>query len=128
MIEGQCWCFHEGGVSGSSVCGYPDGYSGEYYSIATDSKPSPHTIIKAFGKTPNPTHCNVDTKTGCDSDSLSNVCISIGIQTQCHGTHFGSQYTNKQRWERANAALAGGFVRCKDIEGKLSEQKPLLIQ
>ena len=80
MIEGQCWCFHEGGVSGSSVCGYPDGYSGEYYSIATDSKPSPHTIIKAFGKTPNPTHCNVDTKTGCDSDSLSNVCIAIGIK------------------------------------------------
>ena len=76
MVEGQCWCFHEGGISGSSVCGYPDGYSGEYYSIATDSKPSPHTIIKAFGKIPNPTECNLDTKTGCDGNSLSNVCIS----------------------------------------------------
>ena len=124
MVEGQCWCFHEGGISGSSVCGYPDGYSGEYYSIATDSKPSPHTIIKAFGKTPNPKHCNLDTKTGCDGDSLSNVCISSAHthhETHCTGTHFGSQYTNKQRWERANAALAGGFVRCKDIEGKLSK-------
>jgi len=116
MVEGQCWCFHEGGISGSSVCGYPDGYSGEYFSIATDSKPSPHTIINAFGKTPNPQHCNLDTKTGCDSDSLSNVCIALYGKTQCHGTYFGSQYTNKQRWERANAALAGGFVRCKDIE------------
>ena len=128
MIEGQCWCFHEGGIPGYSVCGYPEGYNGEYYSIATDSKPSPHTIIKAFGKTPSPRYCKLDTMRGCWADSQSNICVSAAWtnhETECYGMHFHNQspvLPNKYRWDIGSSpSIVGGFVRCKDIEGKLSE-------
>ena len=74
MVQGQCWCYVGEGVLPSSACGYPDGYSGEYYSIA-DALPwtkeiSPWTILTHFGKVPH-SKCGFG---GCNSDGLHNAC------------------------------------------------------
>ena len=73
MLSGQCWCLHDSGA-GYKVCGHPDGYSGTYYSIATDSDPSPWTIIKGLGKLP--INGCADNKNGCSGDCATNVCWS----------------------------------------------------
>ena len=55
-MQGQCWCYFKEGVIPSRVCGYPDGYSGEYHSLANSipwtKEMSPWNIMTTFGKVP----------------------------------------------------------------------------
>jgi len=117
LIKGQCWCYFEEGVLPSSICGYPDGYSGEYYSLA-DAFPwtkefSPWNIMTTFGKVPWERHCGYGS---CNGNGAGNVCFAY---RGCWGNFFPAHITNQSRWERRGHGGPlgdGGFVRCKDIE------------
>ena len=119
MIKGQCWCYFEEGVLASSICGYPDGYSGEYYSLA-DSFPwtkefSPWNIMTTFGKVPWERHCGYGS---CNGGGAGNVCFAY---RGCWGNFFPAHITNQSLWKRTGHGGPlgdGGFVRCKDVEGK----------
>ena len=120
IIKGQCWCYkEEEGTPGYEVCGYSAGYSGTYFSIATDSQPSPHTIIKSLGFHPHSVYCLYDTKRGCDSSCRSNQCMyesgnEIGCwgsdmgTTRCHVMHHG----NAWKWSETLSSI----VRCTNME------------
>ena len=118
MVQGQCWCYVEEGVLPSSACGYPDGYSGEYYSISYalpwTEESSPWTILTHFGKVPFQPKCGWG---GCKTDGLHNACYAY---RGCVGTYLAPNFSDKQRWERRGQSVGGDgtFVRCKDIEGK----------
>ena len=107
------------GVLPSSICGYPDGYSGEYYSLA-DAFPwtkefSPWNIMTTFGKVPWERHCGYGS---CNGGGAGNVCYAY---RGCWGNKFPAHITNQSRWERRGHGGPlgdGGFVRCKDVEGK----------
>ena len=107
-IGGQCWCLRKSGTPGSAVCGYPSDYNGTYYSIASDSYPSPWTIIKRLGRTPHSSNCKSDTKTGCDADCATNLCGLSG----CYGTKL-TCWTDKSRWSYSKV---DGIVRCTNME------------
>ena len=107
-IIGQCWCLHNKGTPGSAVCGYPSDYSGTYYSIASDSYPSPWTIIKSLGRTPHNYYCKFDTKPGCVGDCATNNCNYDG----CFGTQL-TCWTDKERWNRSDY---DEIVRCTNME------------
>ena len=109
LIGGQCWCLHKDGTPGFAVCGYPSDYSGTYYSIASDSYPSPWTIIKRLGRKPRK-NCKSDTKTGCDGSCATNNCYWGG----CDGTSL-TCWTNKKRWGRS-PMYGDGIVRCTNME------------
>ena len=112
LIGGQCWCLHKEGTPGFAVCGYPSAYSGTYYSIASDSYPSPWTIIKRLEKKPN-SKCESDTKTGCEGSCATNICFSNKyVLKGCSGTKL-TCWTNKKRWNRSEY---DGIVRCTNME------------
>lgn len=105
-IEGQCWCYMKVGTPSYRACGYSPGYSGTYFTIATDSEPSPHTIIYSLGQRPNPYNCASDTKSGCGSDCATNVCSN-----GCWGSSM-TCWSNAERWRRTEASI----VRCINLE------------
>ena len=120
MINGQCWCLHNNGTAGYSVCGYPSEYSGTYYSIASDLDPSPWTIIKGLGRSPHSSRCTKDTKMGCQSNCANNLCMecnSNSICTECYGSWSEKRcWSNEQSWNVVR--IVGGIVRCTNMEGK----------
>ena len=104
----ECWCTHKGNAI--SVCGHPNGYNGDYYSLAMDSSHSPWTIIQSLGNKPHSNSCASDDRQGCDGDCATNVCDSSGC--------WGSRHTcwnNEERWSRK----LNGIVRCTNMEGIL---------
>ena len=107
-INGQCWCYVRQGTPSYRACGYSSGYSGTYFTIATNSEPSPYTIIESLGQRPHPDNCRYDTMSGCDSDCATNYCNPDG----CWGSSM-SCYNNAWRWGRRNG---GSIVRCTNME------------
>ena len=110
QIGTECWCFAGFGTSGSSVCGYENGYSQYYPSLTIDSVHSPWTIIKAVGQKPDPWNCKYDSREACTSDCSTNSCTTYG----CIGSSL-SCGDNKRRWAEA---VFGSIVRCTNMEGK----------
>ena len=79
---------------------------------------SPWNIMTTFGKFPHYQHCGYGS---CNGNGAGNVCFAY---RGCWGNFFPAHITNQSRWERRGHGGPhgdGGFVRCKDIEGKLSE-------
>ena len=116
-ISGQCWCLHNSGTPGHKACGYPHGYNGTYYSIASDSDPSPWTIIKGLGRKPWSAVCYADNKNGCNGNAALNFCH---VPNGCYGTSLQT-WTNQKRWshsyKRPHASRYYGIVRCRNMEG-----------
>ena len=111
LVGQECWC-HYYKVGGWSVCGYPNGYDGKYYSIALDSATSGDTIIKRLGKNAYPGRCD---GSSCDYDSRANYCNP----SNCYGTSLNPSYDEKTRWERYSPITYNyaSIVRCIDLEG-----------
>ena len=111
LVGQECWC-HYYKVGGWSVCGYPNGYDGKYYSIALDSATSGDTIIKRLGKNAYPGRCD---GSSCDYDSRANYCNP----SNCYGTSLNPSYDEKTRWEYYSPIRGtyAGIVRCIDLEG-----------
>ena len=112
LIGGQCWCLHKDGTPGFAVCGYPSDYNGTYYSIASDSYPSPWTIIKRLGRIPHPRGCKSDTKSGCEADCATNICKTTPNDSGCFGTKLTCS-TDKSRWSESRK---DAIVRCTNME------------
>ena len=129
LIGEECWCYYDN-VGGWSVCGYPNGYDGKYYSIALDSASYGGTIIKRLGqntyRAPDSTdstgyrrYCDGSyahsTAYKCDQDARANYCPSYG----CYGTSLNPSYAEKYRWEYYSPIRGdyAGIVRCIDLEG-----------
>ena len=116
LIGEECWCYHDK-VGGWSVCGYPNGYDGKYYSIALDSASYGGTIIKRLGQNTyvsgSTRYCDGDDD--CDQAGVANVCSSSG----CYGTSLNPSYDEKTRWERYSPITNNyaSIVRCIDLEG-----------
>ena len=110
----ECWCYYDN-VGGWSVCGYPNGYDGKYYSIALDSATYGGTIIKRLGKSTWGQRC--DGVDDCDQNSVANYCSSNG----CYGTSLTSSDDEKTRWEYYSPIRGdyAGIVRCIDLEGRV---------
>ena len=116
LIGEECWCYYDK-VGGWSVCGYPNGYDGKYYSIALDSASYGGTIIKRLGQNTyvsgSTRYCDGDDD--CDQAGVANVCSSSG----CYGTSLNPSYDEKTRWERYSPITYNyaSIVRCIDLEG-----------
>ena len=112
VVGQECWCYYDN-VGGWSVCGYPNGYDGKYYSIALDSATYGGTIIKRLGKSTWGQRC--DGVDDCDQNSVANYCSSNG----CYGTSLTSSDDEKTRWEYYSPIRGdyAGIVRCIDLEG-----------
>ena len=125
LIGEECWCYYDK-VGGWSVCGYPNGYDGKYYSIALDSASYGGTIIKRLAQN---TYVSGSTKYcdgtvpshfsayACDQNARANYCNSNG----CYGTSLNPSYAEKSRWEYYSWVIQrgdyAGIVRCIDLEG-----------
>ena len=122
IIKGQCWCYkEEEGTPGYEVCGYSAGYSGTYFSIASDSEPSLHTIIRSLGLHPHSIYCPYDTKQGCDKNCRLNQCLyesgkigcwGVNMETghgaRCHVMH----HSHAWKWSDTKSSI----VRCTNME------------
>ena len=111
-FQGQCWCFVKKGITQGSVCGYPKGYSGKYYSIVKTKNPV--GLIKALGQKPSHRGNSYCTNSRCNQDCANNVCDYSG----CWGTKL-TCWSNKQRWARKHS----GIVRCTNYERSGSSSK-----
>ena len=111
-IQGQCWCYVNRGTLPYSVCGFSAGYNGAYYSLATNSQPSPWTIIKGLGQKPHRQVCPYDTKDGCDNDCGVNDCSGSGPGDGCWGTSL-TCLTDEYRWKNTKNP---SIVRCSNME------------
>ena len=109
-LNGQCWCFHVRGKA-IDVCGHPSDYNGKYYSLAFGLPNSPHTIIKAVGKTPDKLLCSSDDRKNCEHNCGVNACDPSGM---CWGTDLSCKNDN-QRWHSSDF---DGIVRCTNLEGR----------
>ena len=117
LVGQECWC-HYYKVGGWSVCGYPNGYDGKYYSIALDSATYGGTIIKRLGKITWGSYCDGDDD--CDQNSRANYCSASGSTSGwCEGTNLDPSDDEKTRWEYYSPIRGdyAGIVRCIDLEG-----------
>ena len=76
---------------------------------------SPWNIMTTFGKFPHHQRCGYGS---CNAGGAGNECLAY---SGCWGNFFAAHITNQSRWERPGQCGPlgdGGFVRCKDIEGK----------
>lgn len=111
LIGTECWCYKGNrGNATSSVCGYPNGYQGIYYSLSTNSSHSPWKIIETLGQVTHPTLCKENNTLGCQGNPRRNVCHDEG----CTGTSLTAS-TDHVRWENTHSAI----VRCVDLESKV---------
>ena len=110
LIGSECWCYKDKSGAASDVCGYPQGYRGPYYSLATNSSNSPWTIIRGLGKEPG-TSCKKDTASDCQGNESRNVCQP---DKTCTGTSLKSQ-TDLYRWMDE---YPRAIVRCVNMEGR----------
>ena len=114
LLGTECWCYKERLKKiVSDVCGYPNGYQGIYYSLATNSSHSPWTIIEALGQVPHPTSCKENTKLGCQGNNARNICYDQG----CTGTSLKTS-TDRVRWQNSYSSI----VRCVDLESRIRNQ------
>ena len=118
-VEDECWCIIAS--NGRDRCGYPNGYSGPYYSLTgrfsadgcqgncpavggNADGDRARRIIAALGLQPHPQHCVGNAR--CDADCATNINSGQGVW----GTAL-SCWNNVERWNRG-----GGIVRCTSYE------------
>ena len=103
MIGGECWCYHNSGIPGRAVCGYPNDYSKKYYSLAIDTNQFPKTIIETLGLKLFKSSCQH--KCNC----AANVCYGSG----CTGLQNPACRSSQYSWSQMEA----GIARCVNMEG-----------